>query len=200
MAIKTTSEYAAEVKAMGFSKIKGNTTLFNAVSKALEKAHNKDQFHYLNDKNRDPEHLYIKYIKDNSINVSGDLKKAASVVCTGPGANPANAALVIKGIDKEVNKLFDTNLIQCLVGNVSFKVWVDSQNAPEIKKLADKNAQVAGKKLGIKDVASLSKALAAMMSDDKPTALKALEKLAKEEKLKDKAEVIMKSLAAAGLV
>jgi len=199
MAIKTVAQYANEVKNMGFDGIKKDNELFNAVSKALEKAKNKDQFLYLNDKKRDPEYLYLKYIKDNDINVSGDLRNRAAEACTGPKADKKEATKVLKDIDVEVNGLFKLNLVQGIIKDPSFQAWVDLQNAPEIKKIADGNAKAAGKKLGISDTASLSKAIQAMMKGEKADALKALDALAKSEKLKEKAAELLKALEAAGL-
>lgn len=199
MPLKTVEKYADEVVKMGFAGIKKDNELFNAVSKGLAAGLCKDQFNYLNDKKRDAEHLYLKYIKPNDVNVSKALQAAAAASCTGPTADKAKAAKAIKDIDAEVNDLFNRNLKQNIIKHESFKVWVNKQNTPEAKKLAAKNAQVAGKKLGITNVVLLAKGMEAMMLDDKPTALAAFNKLAAEEKLKFKAEMIMKSLEAAGL-
>ncbi len=199
MPLKTYQQYETDVIKLGFVGIKKDNTLFNAVSKALEKAQNKDQFLYLNDKKRDPDHLYIKYIKDNTINISAALQKAAATLCVGPAADPAKAKVVIKGIDQEALKLFNQNLAGRLKDNPSFKLWCDAQNIPEAKKMADQNAKVLSKKLGIKDVVALSKAIQATILGNKSEAMKALEKLAKDEHLKDKAEVIYKNLVNLGL-
>lgn len=198
MPLKTVDQYANEVVKLGFAGIKKDNTLFNAVSKALAAGYSKDQFNYLNDKKRDPEHLYNKYIKANVINISKALQTAAAC-CAGPEADKAKAAKVIKQIDVEVNDLFNRNLRQHIVNHASFKLWVDMQNAPEAKKMAAKNALVAGKKLGISNTALLAKGMEAMMLRDKAAATAAFNKLAAEEKLKFKAEAVMKSLEAAGL-
>lgn len=199
MPLKTVEQYADEVVKMGFAGIKKDNELFNAVSKGLASGLCKDQFNYLNDKKRDAEHLYLKYIKPNDVNVSKKLQEAAAESCTGPKADKTKAAKAIKDVDAEVNKLFDQNLKQNIIKHASFKVWVDMKNAPEAKKMAAKNAQVAGKKLGITNTVLLAKGMEAMILGDKPAALAAFNKLAAEEKLKHKAEVIMKSLEAAGL-
>ena len=197
MAIKTVEVFASEVAKMGFDNIKKDNTLFNAVSKALAKGFAKEQFEYLNEKKRDPDHLYTKFVKNNDINIASSMQKElADAIEAGDKAKAKKA--IIK-IDDECDSLLKTNLRPKIVGDVSFKTWVEQQNEPEIRKQAAKNAAAAGKKLGIKDVDSLEKALASMMRGDKDEAVKALTKLAKEENLKEKAADMLKALEKAGL-
>jgi len=197
MPIKTVAVYASEVSKMSFAEIKRDNTLFNAVSKALAKGFAKEQFSYLNEKNRDPEHLYTKFVKDNDVNVAASLQKELAEAIKAEDKGKAKKA--VGKIDEECESLLKTNLRPKIVDDVSFKTWVEQQNEPEIKKMAAKNASVAGKKLGIKDTDSLEKAIASMLRGDKDEALKALTKLAKEEQLKEKAADMLKALEKAGL-
>jgi len=197
MPIKTVAVYASDVSKMSFAEIKRDNTLFNAVSKALAKGFAKEQFSYLNEKNRDPEHLYTKFVKDNDVNVAASLQKELAEAIKAEDKGKAKKA--VGKIDEECESLLKTNLRPKIVDDVSFKTWVEQQNEPEIKKMAAKNASVAGKKLGIKDTDSLEKAIASMLRGDKDEALKALTKLAKEEQLKEKAADMLKALEKAGL-
>src|SRR6266436_2087649 len=106
MPLKKIDQYAIEVTNMGFDAISKDNELRNAVSKALEQAHNKDQFVFLNDKNRDPLYLFNTYVKNNSVNVSADLVKA----CADAANNPPALATAMQGVTNEVNRLFKTNI------------------------------------------------------------------------------------------
>jgi len=197
MAIKTVEVYASEVAKMGFDNIKKDNTLFNAVSKALAKGLAKEQFDYLNEKKRDPEHLFDKFVKNNDINIASSMQKELADAIEADDKGKAKKAII--KIDAECDSLLKTNLRAKIVGDVSFKTWVEQQNEPEIKKQAAKNAAAAGKKLGIKDTDSLEKAIASMLRGDKDDALKALTQLAKQEKLTEKAADMLKALEKAGL-
>lgn len=197
MPIKTVAVYASEVSKMSFAEIKRDNTLFNAVSKALAKGLAKEQFDYLNEKKRDPDHLYTKFVKNNDINIASSMQKELADAIEADDKGKAKKAIV--KIDAECESLLKTNLRPKIVDDVSFKTWVEQQNEPEIKKQAAKNAAAAGKKLGIKDTDSLEKAIASMLRGDKDEALKALTKLAKEEEMKEKAADMLKALEKAGL-
>lgn len=197
MPIKTVAVYATEVSKMSFAEIKKDNTLFNAVNKALTKGLAKEQFSYLNEKNRDPEHLYTKFVKDNDVNIASSLQKELADAIKAEDKSKAKKA--ITKIDDECESLLKTNIRPKIVDDVSFKTWVEQQNEPEIKKIAAKNASAASKRLGIKDKDLLETAIASMLRGDKADSLKALTKLAKEEQLKDKAADILSALEKAGL-
>ncbi|MDY0744012.1 hypothetical protein SNE35_05830 [Paucibacter sp. R3-3] len=197
MPIKTVAVYATEVSKMSFAEIKKDNTLFNAVNKALTKGLAKEQFSYLNEKNRDPEHLYTKFVKDNDVNIASSLQKELADAIKAEDKSKAKKA--VGKIDDECESLLKTNIRPKIVDDVSFKTWVEQQNEPEIKKIAARNASADSKRLGIKDKDLLETAIASMLRGDKADSLKALTKLAKEEQLKDKAADILSALEKAGL-
>lgn len=200
MALKKVDAYANEVQAMGFEGIKKDSTLFNAVSKALAKAQNKDQFHFLNDKNRDARYLYLKYVKPNVINIAGSVQNMAKLLAEGPAPDPAKLELLMKGITNEVNKLFKTNIKGALLTSEAFKIWCQMQNLPEAKKLATASAVKVSKVLGLSDPKQLSIAMVLMATGEKAKASSMLATIAKEEKKKDIAKVVEASLKASGLL
>lgn len=200
MAFTSVDEYVSDVVKMGITGIKKDNILLNAVTKALIKAQNRDSFDYLNDKNRDSEHLYDTFIRTDKVNIGSALKKAIMVLITATPQDPAKIKLVMAGISKELDKLFKENLKQCLIKDPSFKVWVNIQNLPAMQKQAASNAAKASKILGISDVKTLVKAMVAAMQGDDGEAIKELSKIAKEEKLKDKSEALLAALKKSGLM
>lgn len=85
----------------------------------------------------------------------------------------------------------------------SIKKWAEDADELElVEEDAPKKADPtkAAKLLGIKDVDKLKKAMQAQIDGDEKAALKLLAELAKEEKLKDKAEELVKALTKAGLL
>lgn len=191
MPLKKIDTYATEVTAMGWDAISKDNELRNAVSKALEKAQNKDQFVYLNDKNRDPLYLFNTYVKNNSVNVAGDLVKQ----CAAAANNPAALAPLMQTVTNEVNKLFKTNLRPCLVASPAFAFWVRTQNLPTIKA----NAAKLSKVLGIEDTKNLTEAIAEQHFGDKAEAGKIMKKIEAAEKAKDLYKAMVANLAKAGL-
>jgi hypothetical protein len=192
MPLKKVEQYAIEVAAMGFDAISKDNELRNAVSKALEKALNKDQFLFLNDKNRDPLYLFNTYIKNNnSVNIAGALlKKCADAV-----NNPAALAAVMQEVTMEVKNLFKTNIKPNLVSSPAFRVWVGAQNLPAIKT----NAAKLSKVLGIEDTKNLTEAIVQQNYGDKAEAAKIMKKIETQEKAKDLYKAMVANLAKAGL-
>lgn len=85
----------------------------------------------------------------------------------------------------------------------SIKKWAEDADELElVEEDAPKKADPgkAAKVLGITDVDKLKKAMQAQLDGDEKTALKLLTELAKEEKRKDKAEDLVKTMIKAGLL
>ncbi len=85
----------------------------------------------------------------------------------------------------------------------SIKKWAEDADELElVEDEAPKKADPgkAAKVLGITDVDKLKKAMQAQLDGDEKTALKLLTELAKEEKRKDKAEDLVKTMIKAGLL
>lgn len=102
---------------------------------------------------------------------------------------------LLKLAKADIEKMWNGDVARRFVASPEYKAW-EAATAP--KKKADPTK--AAKLLGIKDVAKLRKAMEASIDGNKATAVRLLSELAKEEKLKDKAEMIMKSLEKAGLL
>jgi hypothetical protein len=191
MALKKIDQYAIEVTNMGFDAISKDNELRNAVSKALEQAHNKDQFVFLNDKNRDPLYLFNTYVKNNTVNVAADLVKA----CADALNNPPALATAMQGVTNEVNRLLKTNIKPCLLKSPAFAFWVRTQNLPTIKA----NAAKLSKVLGIEDTKNLTEAIAEQHFGDRAEASKIMKKIETQEKAKDLYKSMVANLAKAGL-
>jgi hypothetical protein len=191
MPIKKIDTYATEVAAMGFDAISKDNELRNAVSKALEQALNKDQFIFLNDKNRDPLYLYRTYVEKNTVNVAADLVKQ----CAAAVANPVALKAAIDAVTFEVKKLFKTNLRPNLMASPAFAFWVRTQNLPAIKA----NVAKLSKILGIEDTKNLTEALCEQHFGNKATAATLMKKIEAQEKAKDLYKAMVANLAKAGL-
>lgn len=106
------------------------------------------------------------------------------------------------GVNKEIRGL--RGEYKGMAGQMaSIKKWAEDADELElVEEEAPKKADPskAAKVLGIKDVDKLKKAMQAQLDGDEKSALKLFAELAKEEKLKDRAEDLVKALAKAGLL
>lgn len=106
------------------------------------------------------------------------------------------------GVNKEIRGL--RGEYKGMAGQMaSIKKWAEDADELElVEEDAPKKADPskAAKVLGIKDVDKLKKAMQAQLDGEEKTALKLFAELAKEEKLKDRAEDLVKALAKAGLL
>lgn len=204
MPVKTKDQYATEVANLGFDGIKKDNTLFNAVSKALDAAKNKDQFNFLNDKNRDPQHLFAKYIqKANDLNIADSLLKLLKLANAGdpkkaPPVPPDPAkfkALMAKEVLTEARTLFKNNVKGALLTSEAFGVWVAAKQLESVKPAAETSAKKAAKLLGIKDVKKLTDAFIAKALGKNAEAAKLVAEIEKAEKLRE----LMSALAKQGL-
>ncbi len=204
MPVKTKDKYADDVANLGFDGIKKDNILFNAVSKALDAAKNKDQFNFLNDKNRDPQHLFDKYIKKaNDLNIAESLVKLLKLAAEGaptkaPPIPPDPAkfkGLMAKEVLTEARTLFKNNLKGALLTSEAFGVWVAMKQLESVKVPCETSAKKAAKILGIKDVKRLTEAFIAKALGKNAEAAKLVAEIEKAEKLKE----LMKALAKQGL-
>lgn len=183
--------------AIKLSELKADPKLLAAALIFAKKEHNDENILFFYDKGN-AEGIYPKYIDakaKSQVNLTSKLFEAMGKLASAKDWKNGLWDGLLKLAKAEIEKMWNGDVAKRFVASSEYKAW-------EIAKTPKKKADPAkaAKLLGIKDVVKLKKALDAGIAGDKATAHKLLGELAKEEKLKDKAEQIMKSLEKAGLV
>lgn len=203
--LKTKAEYCTEVVGMSFSEIQRDQRLLNALSKALKAAQSDEQFLYLNDKKRDPTHLYETYIKSTSlpkfVNISASMMKA----CEKVAADPKKLAAEIAKVSAEVELLFKTNLRPNFVRSTSCETWCNLKNEELARAECEKRGKKLAKILGIdaRTITNILTALAiARFNNDRVEVAKLMKDIQAEgdkAKAKALAEALEKQLGEMGI-
>ena len=184
----------AEVKLSG---LKSDSKLLAAAIMFAKKEHTDENILFFYDKGN-AEAIYPKYIDAKSksqVNLPSNLFQAMGKLAAAKDWKNGAWDGLLKLAKTDIERMWNGDVARRFMVSPEYKAW-EISTAP--KKKADPTK--AAKLLGIRDVAKLKKAMEASLDGNKATALRLLTELAKEEKLKDKAEVIMKSLEKAGLL
>ncbi len=180
------------------SDLRTNTKLLGAALALATKDKNPESLLFLFDKGNN-EGVYAKYISPKSkqqVNLSGKIQAGLDALGEAKDWKAGGWAALLKKAKEEVEASWNQEYGGSKFPNsAEYKAY---EVATTPKKKADPTK--AAKLLGIRDVAKLKKAMEASIEGNKATALKLLTELAKEEGLKDKNEVILKSLEKAGLI
>jgi len=146
---------------MSFAEIQRDQQLVNALSKALKAAQSDEQFCYLNDKKRDPTHLFETYVKNTSLPKFVNVSSAMIKSCTTAAGDPKKLAAEIAKVTAEVEQLFGQNLRPTFMASTSCETWCDLQNEEIAKVECAKRGKKLAKILGI-NVRMITEALTAI--------------------------------------
>ena len=142
--------------------------------------------------------IYPKYISEKSatqVNLPAAIFSPMKALADKADWKNAAWDTHIKAAKLSIEKMWNADVAPRFLASPQYKAY-------ELAKMPKKKADPAkaAKLLGIKDVAKLKKALEMRIDGNGAGAIKLLAELAKEEKMKDKTEALMKSLEKAGLV
>jgi hypothetical protein len=140
-----------------------------------------------------PEGLYSRYLDPKAkeaVNVDAKVTNPAKLLAGKEDwKNPAWTKIIASGKDQ---------VASALNGDIA-GFMKSAEYADYLKKEKMGDPTKAAKLLGIKDVKALKQGMEMMATGNESGAKKIFEKIAKDEKLKDKAEAMMKALEKAGM-
>ena len=184
-------------KVKSLAEVKADAKLLAFVLAGAKRLHSDENVLFFFAKGN-PEGLYPKYISSKSpqqINIDTKVKSACDKLATAEDWKNAAWPKLFDAARAEVDGLFLTDIRPKLLKTKEYAEYIRVNAA--VKKAGDP-AKIA-KLLGIGDVTKLKKALEARAKGDTKGADKLLDEIAKEEKLKDRAAALWKSLEKSGL-
>ncbi len=183
--------------AVKMSELKADPKLLAAALAHGKKSMSIENVLFFHDKGN-AQAVYPKYISEKSatqVNLPSAVFNPMKALADKADWKHASWDTLIKTAKLSIEKMWNADVAPRFVTSPEYKAY-EIAKAPKKKADPGKAAQL----LGIKDVAKLKKALELSIDGNKASAIKLLAEIAKEEKMKDKAEAIMKALEKAGLV
>lgn len=176
-----------------FDDFKKNAKLNAALMLHMKKGHTLENFKFYFDKGN-AAGIYPKYLGPNAkeeVNIQGKLIRAARALGEAGDFDNAMWPKIIEQAKKEVNQLCKSDVFPRFYASEEYKNYCKKEKMGDPKK--------AAKILGISNLKLLTSAMEEAAVGNREEAEKHLTKLLKEEKMKEKAAVILKQLEKAGL-
>ncbi len=178
---------------MDLDKIKKDAKLCGALMNHMKKEHTLENFLFYFAKGN-PEGLYAKFISPKAkdqVNLPSKIQKAADTLAKRGDWEHKEWPKILKAAKRDIKGLVEGDVLPRFYKSKFYMEYCAKEKMGDPKK--------AAKLLGISNVKLLTEGMVAVASGNTKEAEKLLTKLAKEEKMKEKAKDLISTLEKSGL-